>query len=98
MKKLSFNEFCNVMAERAAAIHEGANLPHLKGVVVYKESNWPNKHYSLAERSYRTTSDEKYFGHWYIGSSLFARSLDGSDFARLDYYPNWKIDYCYIEE
>ena len=98
MKKLSFTEFCDIRAERATAIHEGANLPHLKGVIVYSESNWPYDHYSLGARSYRTSSDEKYFGYWYNGRSLFANSLDGSDFARLDYFPNWKIDYCYIEE
>ena len=73
----------------------------LVGVVVFKQSSWPNDEvqYSLESRSYRFTSDNKYFIAGMGGNSIFAESLDKSDKGvRLDWYlGTWDIDYCYIE-
>lgn len=68
-------------------------------VVVFKESNWPDKNYSLESRSYCFRSDNKRFLPHMLGNSIFAGSLDGSDEnVRLDYYlGEWEIDYCYIK-
>lgn len=72
----------------------------LVGVIVFSSSNWPSKDFSLESRSYRFTSDNKFFISGMGGNSIFANSLDGIDRGvRLDWYlPEWKVDYCYIEE
>lgn len=70
----------------------------LKGVIVYKADNWPDKQFSLESRSYVITSDAKYFHSDMCGNSLFGTNLTGEDYGvRLDWY-NWKKDYCYIIE
>lgn len=72
----------------------------LRCIIVFKSENWPSKNYSLKSRSYAFRSDEKYFVHSCLGSSIFANSLDGIDQGvRLDWYlSEWKIDYCYFEK
>ena len=80
----------------------------LWGVVVIKDEtfkgskNYPEGGYSLESRSYRFRSDNKRFIGWMSGNSIFAKSLDGSDSCRLDYYlfgdNAWRVDYCYIED
>lgn len=71
---------------------------HLWGVVVFKDEG-ANKGFSLESRSYRFTSDNKFFISGMGGNSIFANNLDNTDRGiRLDWYlPEWKIDYCYIE-
>ena len=60
--------------------------------------------YTLEERSYEFTNDNKAFLNNY-GYSIFANSLDGTDLGvRLEMYvenegnkDGWKVDYCYIK-
>ena len=69
----------------------------ITGIIVFKSSNWA-KPYSLESRSYRVSSANKAFLDC-AGGSIYATNLDGTDqMIRLDYYPNWEVDYCYIEE
>lgn len=72
-----------------------------EAVIVFREDSFDKK-FSLESRSYKISSDAKYFNNDMIGRSLFGEALDGSDSGvRLDYYMHdvelkWKIDYCYI--
>lgn len=70
-------------------------------VIVFSQSNWPEKTFSEESRSYAFRSDNKYFIPEMRGNSIFAESLDKSDKGiRLDWYlREWKhIEYCYIKE
>lgn len=76
------------------------NAARLVAVAVIKEESFKRK-YSLLQRSYQFTSDNKAFIPGQIGRSVFANCLDGTDMGvRLDYYiPNsWQVDYCYLVE
>ena len=60
--------------------------------------------YTLEERSYEFTNDNKAFLD-NLGYSIFATSLDGTDFVRLENYladegnkDGWKVEYCYIKQ
>ena len=61
-----------------------------------------NKEYTLEERSYVFTNDNKAFIDGMGGYSIFSSSLDGSDIGvRLEQYvegpnPAWRVEYCYI--
>lgn len=97
MKKLTFPEIKKMFYE----IND-KKLEHKEAVVVITEDTFAQP-YSLEERSYQFSSDNKMFKSWCGGYSLFARSLDGSDFVRLENYlncegGNWKVDYCYLVE
>ena len=68
----------------------------LKGRVVFKQSNF-NTEYSEPERTYEFRSDNKYFLPNMIGSSIFAKSLEGDDNIRLErYLYQWEIEKCYL--
>lgn len=100
MTKLTSQEFWKRMSERCEAVHDGKETKHLTGVIVYSNSNahngnW-NKEYPLESRSYKVSSNNKCFGSWYCGYSLYGSSLDGSDMGvRLEHI-EWDIEYCYI--
>lgn len=70
----------------------------MKGVIVFKSENWPDKDFKLASRSYKVVSDNKFFISGIGGNSIYGSALDGSDNGvRIDWYlGQWKIDYCYI--
>ena len=74
----------------------------LNGIIVFKSSNWPDKNYSLEERSYEVSSANKRYLVNMSGNSIFGNCLDGNDLGvRLDWYIDdntWEIDYCYILE
>lgn len=101
-KHITFSQLCSIFYKH----NEDANITSqfddknaLMGVVVFKSENWPDKNFSLESRSYRFSSDNKFFISGMGGNSIFAYNLDNSDRGiRLDWYlPEWKIDYCYIE-
>lgn len=76
------------------------NKEHLYMVAVIKEDSF-NEPYSLTERSYAFSNDNKAFLPNQSSNSVFADCLDGRDLGvRLDWYiPTvWKVDYCYIME
>lgn len=72
-----------------------------EAVIVFTEDSF-DKEYSLDARSYKVSSDCKYFNPLMIGNSLFGDALDGTDDdVRLEYYMStrinpWYVDYCYI--
>lgn len=79
----------------------------IKGVIVFREDNWPDDNYSLESRSYVVSSDNKAFIASMGGYSIFGSSIDGSDKGvRLEQYMEdeyagkggWRVDYCYLIE
>lgn len=102
MKKLTWAEFETLMFQHNVDNNigvKGQDEHPLIGVIVYKQGDYFKQEYNETERSYRVTSDNKWFIPGQIGRSLFADCLDGLDIGvRLDYYPDWKVDYCYMEE
>ena len=103
MNKISFSDLCDAFykhndSNNVTSQYEDKNC--LYGVVVFKQGPWFKKEYTEVERSYRFSSDNKYFISGMGGNSIFASCLDGIEHGvRLDYYMGeWEIDYCYIEE
>jgi hypothetical protein len=73
---------------------------HLYMVAVITEDSF-NEPYSLTERSYEFSNDNKAFLPNQSSNSIFADCLDGRDLGvRLDWYipTMWKVEYCYIAE
>lgn len=70
-----------------------------KMVAVISEDSF-DKEYTLEERSYIFTNDNKAFIDDMGGYSIYARCMDGSDqgirLERYVDYGNWKVEYCYI--
>lgn len=99
-KHITFGQLCSAFYKH----NEDTNVTSqfddknaLTGVVVFKDEG-ANKGFSLESRSYRFSSDNKFFISGMGGNSIFARNLDNTDDIRLDWYlGNWEIDYCYIE-
>ena len=80
--------------------HQFDDDNRLFGVIVFKPETWPDKNYTLKERSYRVSSDNKAFIPGMGGNSIYANCLDGVDKGvRLDWYihDGWIVDYCYLE-
>jgi hypothetical protein len=76
------------------------NKEHLYMVAVITEDSF-DRNYSLTERSYEFSNDNKAFLPNQSSNSVFADCLDGKDFGvRLDWYipTEWKVEYCYIVE
>ena len=101
-RKLTWGEFVTLMYQHNKENHikvKGTDKHPLIGVVVYKQGDYFKKEYTETERSYRVSSDNKYFIPQMCGNSIFGNCLDGQDIGvRLDYYMNcWNVDYCYIE-
>lgn len=102
MEKITFSKLCDLFYkhnEENNVTRQFEDKNALWGVVVFKDEG-ANKGYSLESRSYRFSSDNKYFISGMGGNSIFADNLDKTDHGvRLDWYlGEWKIDYCYIEE
>lgn len=102
MKKLTWEEFVTQMYQHNIDNNitvKGVDKHPLIGIVVYKQGDYFKQEYTETERSYRVSSDNKYFIPGQIGQSIFANCLDGIDVGvRLDYYKNWNVDYCYMED
>lgn len=102
MKKISFGELRDRFHkhnEENGINSQFSDKNAIKGVIVFKESNWRKK-YNEESRSYQVRSDNKYFLPTMGGNSLFASCLDGTDEClRLDYYfGRWEVEYCYIKD
>lgn len=102
MEKMTWSEANDYLTEynrKLGYTHKG-NEKVCTMVAVISEDSF-NQPYTLEERSYKFTSDNKAFLP-NIGYSIFASSLDGSDVGvRLEQYvgtgkDDWKVDYCYI--
>jgi len=102
MEKLTFHELCSKFYEHNeenSVTSQFDDPRSLTGVVVFKDKG-ANAGYSLENRSYQFTSDNKFFISNMGGNSIFAQNLDKTDDIRLDWYlnsPDWEIDYCYIK-
>lgn len=95
MQKLTRSELFEIFKKHNK---ENPDADPITGVIVYDASSWEGKQYTLEERSYRVTSDNRAFQEGKIANSIFGYCLDGKDLGvRLDYYPNWKVEYCYLE-
>lgn len=93
MEKLTFNQLKE-------------NTSWKEAVVVFTPESF-SREYSEESRSYKISSDAKYFDGSKIGNSLFGDCLDGTDNGvRLDWYmkalpeetTRWVVDFCYITE
>ena len=93
MEKLTFNQLKE-------------NTSWKEAVVVFTKDSFKEE-YSEESRSYKISSDAKYFDGSKIGNSLFGECLDGTDSGvRLDWYmkalpeetTRWVVDFCYITE
>lgn len=92
MKKITFDELRDILTEDSSK----------EGVIVFKQNVDWKEEYSLEERSYKVSGDNKFFKSYLLGNSLFGTNLTGTDkCVRLDWYMKqeenpWLIDYCYI--
>lgn len=82
-----------------------ANKDWQEAVLVFKNESFGSQELSLEERSYKVSSDAKFFDPQMIGNSLVGNCLDGKDLGvRLDWYMSlrpeegkrWEVEYCYI--
>lgn len=64
MEKLTFEQFCNAMYEA----NDSGN--HISGVIVFSQDSFTQE-YNLESRSYRVSSQSKYFSSGMCGNSLF---------------------------
>lgn len=105
MKKITWSEMCIAMwkfNEEHGYTTKG-NKERLEAVVVFTEDSFGNP-YTVKERSYRVSSDNKSFLPNQLGNSIFGDCLDGTDFGvRLDWYVHdkknpWRVEYCYLLE
>lgn len=96
MKKYSYQDIKKMFT---ALNGEGTADYPMFAVAVITEDSF-DKEYTLEERSYMFSSDNKVFKTWCGGYSIFANCLDGKDRGvRLEQYiegGGWKVDYCYL--
>ena len=102
MEKITYSKMCEILRNHNLETDirvKGVDKNPLYGVVVFTEDTF-SVPYTLEERSYRVSSDNKAFIYGMISNSVFANCLDGKDNGvRLDcYIGDWKVDYCYMED
>ena len=100
MEKITWNELCKTMWKfnEEHGYRTKGNKERLEAVVVFTEDSF-TKPYTVEERSYQLTSDNKAFLPDQLSNSIFGNCLDGNDLGvRLDWYmhTDWKVDYCYL--
>lgn len=102
MERLSWSEAKQYLIEYNRKYNHTSkgNASHTCVMVAVIKSESFDKEYTLEERSYKFTNDNKAFIDGMGGYSIFADSLDGSDKGvRLEQYVeygDWKVDYYYI--
>ena len=108
MQKITYSELVSnfIYFNKDNNITSKGNDKKIKGVIVFTEDSF-DKLYTLEERSYEVTSDNKAFISSMIGYSIYGNCLDGKDLGvRLEQYMaaekggkfGWKVDYCYMIE
>ena len=104
--QLTYQELKSLFRQREERL---AKVPaksedHLLGCIVFTEDSFTEL-YSLEERTYVVSSNNKAFQPNMGGYSIYGSSLDGSDRGvRLEGYMaeegngerGWKVDYCYL--
>ena len=64
--------------------------------ITYSQDNFKEQ-FTEHERTYRVSSENKYFDSSMIGTSMYGNCLDGSDNGvRLDLY-KWRIEKIHVE-
>ena len=106
MEQMNWHEAAHYMREYNRKINnrtKGTTDKRCVMVAVISEDSFTQE-YTLEERSYEFTNDNKAFIDGMGGYSIFASSLDGSDHVRLEQYlkdegikDGWKVDYVYIK-
>ena len=97
MKKIPFSELEAIMMRFNKEHPEQQDTASITGVIVFKQENWPNKTYSVKDRSYRVSNANRAFQEGKISNQLSGNCLDGNDLGvRLDWY-KWTVDYCYMD-
>lgn len=95
MEKITFSKLDEIMTEYNRRFPEKANSAELKGIIVYKQSNF-DKPYTEEQRSYEVCNCNRRFQDGKISNALYGDCLDGKDVGvRLDWY-NWSVEYCYM--
>ena len=103
---LTYQELKSLFRQREERLAKVPTKPedHLVGCIVFTEDSFTVP-YSLEERTYVVSSNNKAFQPNMGGYSIYASSLDGSDCnVRLEGYMaeegngerGWKVDYCYL--
>lgn len=92
MNKIGYSEMLDIMTK---AYKDGENK---EAVIVFTEDSF-SKDYSVEQRSYVVSSNNKMFNPEALGSSLFGDCLDGTDNGvSLDLYiGKWHVEYCYMK-
>lgn len=68
---------------------------HRTAVIVFTKNSFDGD-FSEKERSYKSHSDQWGWDYRKSGHCRIADCLDGEDVGvRLDYYPDWKVEYWY---
>jgi hypothetical protein len=98
------NEEGEKIVEKLSFTELQRNKDWKEAVIVFHQDSF-EREFTETERSYKISSDAKYFNGMMGGNSLFGNCLDGKDNGvRLDIYmklqPNegkrWIAEYCYI--
>lgn len=101
MKKISFNELSNIFFRHNKDNNittQYGDENALTGVIVFDNKSF-DQDYPLESRSYRFRSDNKAFLSNKISNSIWAESIDKTDYIRVDWYiGDWIVEYCYIED
>lgn len=102
IEKLTWHEAMEKLRQynEARGYKTKGNATSLNAVVVMTKDSF-DKPYSVKERSYKFSSDNKAFLPNQISNSIFGSCLDGTDVGvRLDWYipEKWTVEYCYIAE
>lgn len=103
MKKITWSELNEAMwnFNNEQGFTSKGNKNRLEAVVVFTKDSF-NKSFTVKERSYKFTSDNKAFLPNQSSNSIFADCLDGNDLGvRIDWYMHdrskpWKVEYCYL--
>lgn len=97
-KRITMDELWHIMHDFNVQHPDKEDEACLKGVIVYKASNWPDASYTETERSYEVYNCNRQFQPGKIANSLYGYCKDGKDLGvRLDWY-RWNVEYCYMEE
>ena len=101
MKKMSFDEIRDLFFKHNKEnniTQQWSDKNPLYAVIVFDNKSF-DRDYPLESRSYRFRSDNKGFIYNMLSNSIWAPSLDETDYIRIDWYlDDWIVEYCYIEE
>ena len=100
-KKISYNEFNEIMRQRNEDVKSGKEKEHLVGYIVYKPGSfsWNDKYNEVEDRTMVVNSNNKVYDSDAGGYSLFGKILSGGprDIVRIERMPAKSVDYCYFE-